>query len=148
MGSERFDRESRRTTLAEVPAGVGLPRDTDEPDASDLLTRLERQAAESGRLEGRVQTLERALRSERDARRRVTEKLKQERRAAQVVHERASRQAAEHAGAAEELERLRQAVSAAEQQMQMTWARLSQAEQLLAWKDRSLWRRMFRRPPG
>jgi hypothetical protein len=148
MGSERFDREPRRTTLAEVPAGLGLPRDTDEPDASDLLTRLERQAAESGRLEGRVQTLERALKSERDARRRVTEKLKQERRAAQAVHDRASRQAAEHAGAVEELERLRGAISAAEQQMQMTWARLSRAELQLAWKDRSLWRRMFRRPPG
>jgi predicted nucleic acid-binding Zn-ribbon protein len=132
MASERFDREARHTRLAEVPLS-DLPRDADAPEASDLLTRLERQAAESGRLDGRVQTLERALRSER--------------RAAEALHERASRQAAEHADTTKELNRLREAVAAAEQQMRMTWARLSHAEQQLAWKQRALWRKLFRRPP-
>jgi chromosome segregation ATPase len=146
MASERFDREARHTRLAEVPLS-DLPRDADAPEASDLLTRLERQAAESGRLDGRVQTLERALRSERDARRRLTDRLKQERRAAEALHERASRQAAEHADTTKELNRLREAVAAAEQQMRMTWARLSHAEQQLAWKQRALWRKLFRRPP-
>jgi hypothetical protein len=146
MASERFDREARHPRLAEVPLS-DLPQDADAPEASDLLTRLERQAAESGRLDGRVQTLERTLRSERDARRRLTDRLKQERRAAEALYERASRQAAEHADAAEELTRLRQAVAAAEEQMQMTWVRLSHAEQQLAWKQRPLWRKILRRPP-
>ena len=42
-----------------------------EGEPSELLDRLERQAAESGRLVGRVEALENALRTERDARRRL-----------------------------------------------------------------------------
>jgi hypothetical protein len=145
LAGERFKREAGKPRLAEAPA----PDQTvdAELEPSELLTRLERQAAESGRLDGRVQTLERALKAERDARRRIGETLQRERRAAEALHERAERDRAEHAATAEELERVRQAFAASEQQLQMSWARLMQAEQQLAWMGRSLWRRLLRRPP-
>jgi ABC-type transporter Mla subunit MlaD len=145
MAGERFNREAGKPWLAEAP-----PPDTHvepETETSELLSRLERQAAESGRLEGRVQTLERSLKAERDARRRIGETLQRERTAAEALHERAERAQAAHEAAAEELERLRQVVAATEHQMQLTWARLRQAEGQLAWKERPLWRKLLRRPP-
>jgi hypothetical protein len=119
-----------------------------EPEASDLLERLERQAAESGRLEGRVQTLENALRTERDARRRLAATLKRERKAAEALHARAEHAEASSASQTEELERLRQVVALAEQQRQAIWMQLSGAEHLLAMKSRPFWRRLLRRPPA
>lgn len=134
QSEQRFRRESRTPSLAEAP--------------SELLTRLESQAAESGRLSGCVQTLERELEEERAARRRVTEMIQRERRAARALHERAEQERATHSSAAEELERLQRAVAASEQQLQMTTARLRQAEQQLAVGERPFWRKLLRRPPS
>jgi ABC-type transporter Mla subunit MlaD len=101
--------------------------DLGDADLAVLLDRLERQAAESGRLEGRVQTLERALKTERDTRRRAVDMLKRERKAAAAIAERADR---------------------AEQQLQISWARLAEVERLLSSKQRPLWRKLLRRPPA
>lgn len=126
-----------------------------EPDTSELLERLERQAAESGRLEGRVDALENALRTEREARRRLATTLKRERAAAVALHHRAEQaearaEQAEAASAAqaEELGRLREAIAVAEQQVQAAWAQCADAEHRLAWKCRPLWRKALRRPPA
>lgn len=145
MAGERFNREAGKPRLAEAPP-EDSPADG-ELQASQLLTRLEKHAAESGRLEGRVQTLERALKSERDARRRLTEVLRRERRAAGALHERAERDRAAHASATEQLERVQRAFAVSERQLQMSWARLMHAEQQLVLTERSLWRRLLRRPP-
>ena len=145
MASERFNREASKPLLAEAPHADSVV-DT-EVEASDLLTRLERQAAESGRLEGQTQTLERALTAEREARRRLAETLKRERRAAKALHDRAQRAETAHEGATEELERMRQVIAASEREMRFTRARMIQVEQALALKERSVWRKLLRRPP-
>jgi hypothetical protein len=146
MAGERFKREAGKPRLAEAaPADSAV--DT-EVEASELLTRLEQQAAESGRLEGKAQTLERALKAERDARRRLAETLKRERRAAKALHDRAEHDRAARAAAEEELERMRQGFVLSEQQLQVSWARLMQAEQDLAVRARPQWRRLLRLPPG
>jgi chromosome segregation ATPase len=146
MAGERFNREAGKPRLAEAPRADSA-LDT-EVETSELLTRLERQAAESGRLEGQAETLERALKAERDARRRLAETLKRERRAAKALHDRAEHDRAARATAEEELERARHGFSVSEQQLQMSWARLMQAEEELARRDRPLWRRLLRRPPA
>lgn len=145
MAGERFNREAGKPLLAEAPP-LDVPVDA-EVEPAELLTRLEKQAVESGRLAGRVQTLERALKVERDARRRLGETLQRERRAAEALHERAERDRAAQASTAEELEQFRQAYAFSEQQLQTSWTRLSQAEQQLAWKGRSLGHKLLRRPP-
>ena len=145
MAGERFSREASKPLLAEAPHTDSVV-DT-AVEASDLLTRLERQAAESGRLEGQTQTLERALTAEREARRRLAETLKRERRAAKALHDRAQRAETAHEGATEELERMRQVIAASEQEMRFTRARMIQVEQALALKERSVWRKLLRRPP-
>jgi hypothetical protein len=142
---DRFNREAGEPLLAEAPP-AGSVVDS-EVEASEILTRLELQAAESGRLEGQTQTLERALNAEREARRRLAETRKRERRAAKALHDRAQRAEAAHEGATEELERMRQGIAAAEQEMRITRATLMQAEQHLALKERSVWRKLLRRPP-
>jgi hypothetical protein len=145
MAGERFNREANKPWLAEAPPADSVV-DT-EVEASELLTRLERQAAESGRLEGQTQTLERALKAEREARRRIAETLKRERRAAKALHDRAEHDRAARAKSEEELERVRQGFALSEQQLQLSWARLMQAEQELARNARPLWRKLVRRPP-
>jgi len=145
MAGERFNREVGKPRLAEAPPADSLV-DT-EVEASELLTRLERQAAESGRLEGQTQTLERALNAEREARRRLAETVKRERRAAKALHDRAQRAETAHEGATEELERMRRVIAATEQEMRVTRTRLIQAEQQLALKERSVWHKLLRRPP-
>ena len=80
MAGVRFSREAGKPRLAEAPPADSAV-DT-EVEASELLTRLEEHAAESGRLEGQAQTLERALEKERDGRRRLAATLKRERKAA------------------------------------------------------------------
>ena len=110
------------------------------PDTSELLERLERQAAESGRLEERVESLENALRVEREARRRLAATLKRERAAAEALHQRAEQ--------AEELGRLREGMAMAEQQLQTAWTQCAEVEHQLAMKCRPLWRKVLRRPPG
>jgi hypothetical protein len=146
MAGERFNREAGKPWLAEAPPAESAV-DTQVED-SDLLTRLERQAAESGRLEGRAETLERALKAERDARRRLGETLKRERKAAKALHDRAEHDRAARTAAEEELERVRQGFATSEQQLRVSWARLMQAEQELALKARPLWRRLLGLPPG
>ena len=49
---------------------------------------------------------------------------------------------------AEEVERLREASGIAEQQIQVLWMRLSEAERQVAFAQRPLWRKLFRRPPA
>lgn len=119
-----------------------------EGEPSELLGRLERQAAESGRLVGHVEALEESVRTERDARRRLAATLKRERKAAAALHERAERAEAASAAQAEELQRLRQATAVTEQQNQVVWMQLGEAERQLAWSSRPLWRRLLRRPPS
>ena len=144
MAGERFNREAGKPRLAEAPLADSA-LDT-ELEPSELLTRLERQAAESGRLDGQAQTLERALKSERDARRRLGETLKRERRAAKALHDRAEHDRAARATAESELERVRQGFAVAEQQLQVSLARLMHVEQQLALRERSVWRKLLRRP--
>jgi hypothetical protein len=146
MAGERFNREAGKPWLAEAPPAESAV-DTQVED-SDLLTRLERQAAESGRLEGRAETLERALKAERDARRRLGETLKRERKAAKALHDRAEHDRAARTAAEEELERVRQGFATSEQQLRVSWARLMQAEQELALRMRPVWRKLLRRPPA
>jgi len=119
-----------------------------EPQPSELLGRLERQAAESGRLLARVEALEEALQTERDARRRLAATLKRERKAAEALHARAQRAEAAEAAEAEELARLREAAAVTAQQTQLIWMQLSEAERQLDWKSRPFWRRMLRKPPS
>ncbi len=119
-----------------------------EPEPTELLGRLERQAAESGRLVGHVEALEESVRTERDARRRLAATLKRERKAAAALHERAELAEAASAAQAEEIERLRQAAAVSEQQAQLVWMQLAAAERQLAWSSRPLWRRLLRRPPS
>jgi chromosome segregation ATPase len=143
---QRFTREGAKSTLAELP----IPEDREAfADASDLLSRLERQAAESGRLEGQVESLEQALESERDARRRLAATLKRERKAAAALHARAEEAEATAATQAEELDRLRQAVSVAEQHAQVIWMQLADAERQLAARPQpSRLDRLLRREPS
>ena len=145
MAGERFSREAGKPRLAEAPPADSAV-DT-EVEASELLKRLEQHAAESGRLEGQAQKLERALEKERDGRRRLAATLKRERRAAKALHDRAEHDRAARAAAEEDLERVRQAFKACEQQLQVSWARLMQAEQELAERARPLWRQLLRQPP-
>ena len=119
-----------------------------EPQPSELLGRLERQAAESGRLLARVEALEEALQTERDARRRLAATLKRERKAAEALHARAHRAEAAEAAQAEELARLREAAAVTAQQTQLIWMQLSEAERQLDWKSRPFWRRILRQPPS
>ena len=127
-----------------------IPQDRDAAAGiPDLLSRLERQAAESGRLEGHVESLEHALEGEREARRRLAATLKRERKAAASLHARAEEAEAARASQGEELERLRQALSVAEQHAQVIWMQLAEAErQLAARVHRSRWRRLLRREPS
>ena len=141
----RFTRETGKPHLAEA-AAIEAAAEV-ESDTTELLTRLERQAAESGRLDGRVRTLEHALGAERAARRRLADTLKRERRAAETLSERAERAEAAHAVVEAEAERLRLSVATSEQQLRQTWPRLLEAEHQLALRQRPLWRRLFRRPP-
>lgn len=117
-----------------------------EPEPSELLERLERQATESGRLEGRVETLEGALRRERDARRRLAETLKRERKAAEALHARAEQAEAANAAQRAEIERLREAATLAEQQLQGMLTQLTDSK--LAMDARPRWRKLLRRPPA
>ncbi len=145
-GEQRFSREGAQPRLAEVP--IAEDRDA-ATDISDLLSRLERQASESGRLVGHVESLEQALETEREARRRLAATLKRERKAAAAIHARAEQAEAAAASQAEELERLRQALTVAEQQAQVSWMQLAEAErQLAARPARSRWRRFLRREPS
>jgi hypothetical protein len=133
-----------RTHLAEArSAGT----ETLELDPAELLARLEAQAAENGRLEARIEALESAAGAERDARRRLADTLRKERKAAAEIYERAQRHMREHAAAAEELERLRQTAAASDLHVQQAWARLADAEGRAAWDERGLWRRLLRMPP-
>lgn len=144
-----FVREPGKPRLAEAPASeeahVAVAGDA---DVADVLSRLEHQAAESGRLTARVEALEQALRREREARRRLADTLQRERRAAEALNERALRAEAAHASAAEELERLRQGAAGADEQLQLAWSRLAKLEPEFAWKRRPLWRKLLRRPPA
>ena len=133
--------EQRFVRLAEAPDAVDV-------DPAVLLERLEWQAAEAGRLAGRVEALEGALKTERDSRRRAVETLKRERKAAEAIAERAEAEAAGHAAAAAEAERLREVVATMEPQLRMTWARLAEVERQLAIAERPLWRKVLRLPPG
>ena len=141
----RFVREPDKPRLAEAPPPPAVA--VVDSELSELLGRLEQQAAESGRLEGRVEALEGALRKERDARRRLAETLKRERRAAHALKERAERAEEAHAAAAQEAEKLREAAAVTEQHLKLTWARVEDLEQNLAWKSRPVWRKLLRRPP-
>lgn len=117
-----------------------------EPEASELLERLERQAAESGRLEGRVESLESALRREREARRRLADTLKRERTAAEALHARAEQSEAASAAQAAEIEHLRRAVALAEQQLQAMLTQVGDAQ--VAMEARPRWRKLMHRPPA
>jgi chromosome segregation ATPase len=132
--------EPRVIRLADAPEAI-------EFDPTDLLARLEAQAEENGRLRAHAESMERLARSERDARRRLAETLKRERRAAGAVHRRAERAEARQVAQAEEVERLSQVIALTEQQMQAIWTHLSIAERPLALPTVPLWRRLLRRPP-
>ena len=142
----RFVREPAKPRLAEAPPPGAVS--VVDSEFSELLGRLEQQAAESGRLEGRVEALEAALRKERDARRRLAETLKRERRAAHGLKERAERAEEAHAESAREAERLREAAAVTEQHLNLTWSRVEELEQSLAWQSRPVWRKLLRRPPA
>jgi chromosome segregation ATPase len=133
--------EPRFIRLADAPDAVEL-------DTTDVVARLEAQAAENGRLEARAESFERVARAERDARRRLADRLRRERKSAEALAERAAQAEADSAAATEEVERLRHAQGFLEQQVQLLWGQLSEAERQLAWKSRPLWRKFLRRPPA
>ena len=143
MASERFGREGNEARLAALPGGERAVES--DVDTSELLGRLERQAAETGRLEGRVDALELALKTERDARRRLGDTLKRERNAAEALHARAQQAEAESDAKTAEIDELRQAAAVAEGQMQVIWMQLAEAERQLGAHPRSLWRRLLGR---
>jgi chromosome segregation ATPase len=136
---QRFAREDGQPRLAEAP------RATTEVDVAELLERLEQQAAENGRLQARVEALERAAGAHRDARRRLTETLKRERKAAAAIHERAEQTREAHAAATAELEHLRERATLTELQMQQAWSQLADAERRLAEHERGAFTKLFRR---
>jgi hypothetical protein len=148
MSERRFSREATKPRLAEArPEDANLAGD----EVVGLLDRLQEQAAEAGRLGGRVQDLEKALNAEREARRRVLDTLKRERRAAAAIKARAERIERDAEGYAEvvaELEELRESAAVLEQQVQITWAQLLEGERQLALERRPLWRRLLGRPPA
>ena len=137
QGSQkRFDRrDGGKPVLAEAPPVDG--GESLELDAAVLLTRLEDQAAENGRLEAKVDALEEKARAERDARRRLAGTLKRAREAAAALHERAEHHRAAHEAALEELERAREEA----------WSRLADAQRPVATHELGFWRSLFRRPP-
>jgi hypothetical protein len=141
----RFAREGGKPRLAEASRPEGS--EALELDVAELLNRLETQAGENGRLEARVQALERAAGAERDARRRLVDTLKRERKAAAAIHERAEHERQAHAAAAEELARIREGASVTELHVQQAWSRLAEAERRLAGYERGFWSRLFRRSP-
>jgi hypothetical protein len=143
-GQQRFKRpEGGKPRLAAAPpANAGQ---TVELDASELLTRLEVQAAENARLAERAASLERAARAERDARRRLTNTLKRERRAATALHERAERDRAAHDTAVAELERVREHAAATELQLQQVWTRLAEAQRPVPSHELGFWRSRLRK---
>jgi hypothetical protein len=104
--------EPRVIRLADAPDAIEL-------DTTDLLGRLEAQAEENGRLAEKVESLEQLARSERDARRRVTETLKRERKAAALLA----------------------------QQRQTILMQLDEAQRRLAILSRPMWRKLLRQPP-
>jgi|SRR5215213_2666445 len=132
---ERFARgKGGKGVLAAAPTvnrGEAL-----ELDAGELLARLEGQAAENGRLAATVDELERRLRAERDARRRLANTLKREREAAAALHERAEQHRAAQVTALEELERAREEA----------WSRVAEAQRPVATHELGFWRALFRRP--
>jgi hypothetical protein len=139
--------EARQGTEQRFIRLADAPGDALELDAVELLKRLEAQAAENGRLEAKVESLERAARAERDARRRLADTLKRERRAAEAIHARAEHDRAAHAAALEELERVRQNAAVTETHVEQAWSRLAEADRRLAGHERGFWRRLLRRPP-
>ena len=132
--------EPRVIRLADVPEALEL-------DTTGLLSRLETQAEENGRLRARAEAMEQVARAERDSRRRIANTLKQERKAAEALHQRAERAETLQAAQAAEVERLSRAVALAEQQMQAIWTHLSIAERPVDLPAVPLWRRLLRRPP-
>jgi hypothetical protein len=138
---ERFSRERGQGRLAEAPRTEAV-----DLDVAELLNRLEEQAAENGKLAAQVESLEREAAAERAARRRLAETLKRERNAAAAIHERAERDRQAHAALSEEFERVREGADVTELHVQQAWARLADAELRLAQGERSVWRRLLRRP--
>jgi hypothetical protein len=132
--------EPRVIRLADAPEAI-------EFETTDLLSRLESQAEENGRLRAHADSLERVARAERDARRRLADTLKRERRAAEALHQRAERAEALQAASVEEVERLSQVVAVTEQQMQALWTHLEISERPVDLAPAPLWRRLLRRPP-
>jgi hypothetical protein len=111
--------------------------DAMELDTTDLLGRLEAQAEENGRLAARAESFERVARSERDARRRLSDTLKRERKEAEAAV----------AARSEEVGRLEQALALSEQQKNMIWMQLTEASEQIALLRRPRWRKFLRRPP-
>jgi chromosome segregation ATPase len=132
--------EPRVIRLADAPDAIKL-------DTDDLLGRLEAQAEENGRVQAKAESFERVAKAERDARRRLSDRLKTERRAAEDIHARAEVAETRVAAQAEEIERLSGALSMAQQQAQLTWTQLSEADRQLALAARPLWRKLLRRAP-
>jgi hypothetical protein len=132
--------EPRVIRLADAPGAI-------EVDTNDLLGRLEFQAEEIGRLKARAESFERVARAERDARRRMSDTLKRERRAAEALQERVVAERAEREGITHELERLRESAAMNQVQVEQAWTRLAEAERRIAEHERSVWRKLFRREP-
>lgn len=119
-----------------------------ELETAGLLSRLEAQAEQIGELRAKVDSLERVARGERDARRRLADTLKRERKAAEAVHARAETAEAALAEQAQEVGRLEQALSESEQYKHLIWSQLAETQAELALKSRPLWRKLLRRPPA
>jgi hypothetical protein len=141
---QSFVRDGGNRRLAEAPRLEDTQ--SNELDAAELVSRLEEQAAENGRLQAQLEAADRIAGSERDARRRVVAQLKRERKAAAALHERAQRDREAHVAAVEELECVRRGAELAELHVQQAWTRLSETERRLAYYERGLWARLLRRP--
>jgi chromosome segregation ATPase len=139
----RFVRGASTPRLADAAAAPpALPE-----ESADLLSRLEHQAEECGRLMGRIDALEQRLRAERDARRRLLETVKRERGAAKVLAERADRAEASVALLSEESQRFQSAAESSERALDAAWTHIATVERQLAWAERPAWRKLLHRPP-
>ena len=132
--------EPRVIRLADAPEAI-------EFETTDLLSRLESQGEENGRLRAHADSLERVAQAERESRRRLAETLKRERRAAEALNDRVGHAEAELAARTEEAGQLQHALALSEQQKHLIWTQLGELERELAARSRSLWRKLLRRPP-
>lgn len=120
-------------------------------DPNELLERLARQTEELERAKVRLEQLGgmyEALNSERRARTAAARELEKERRARQEIEQELEEERSANAELEAALRLAERQNEAVERQMNLSWTQLQTLEADFAWRSRSWWRRMLRRPPA